>query len=146
MQKEPLEQFLNFLNNINMKLKNKKVGARVSIREVTVAINPKVKWKTIKNVTGVIVERGDYEQYYHTSNGGHTTSHKHVIKNDCYTNYAIKLDNDMVDIEGNNIIVVRELYLKFLDFLPSNTKIISKSEYNKALKLIEKYEYQQTLI
>lgn len=129
-----------------MKLKNKQVGAKVIVDEITVTINPSVGWKTSKRVPGTIVPmKPEYEQYYHTCSGGHTHVRKHIIKDDAYKTYAIKLDNNVTDIEWNNIIVVREWDLKFLERLPDSYKQVSKVEYNKAMKLIEKYKYEQTL-
>lgn len=128
------------------RLKNKTLGARVIVNKVIVEISPKVKFRSLKNVYGTIVERGLHEQYWHTSDGNYQNVSKHIIKNDCHKNYAIRLDDNIVDIENNNIIVVREFDLKFIDYLPETVKIISKREYNKALKLIEEYEYQQTLV
>lgn len=130
-----------------MKLKNKKPGAKVKIPKLLVEISPKVKWRYLKNLTGVIVPmKEEYEQYWHTSSGAHTYVTKHLIKNDCFPTYAIKLDNGVVDIEGNNIIVVREFNLKFLELLPKTFKQVTYSDYRKSLKVIEKYEYQKTLL
>lgn len=129
-----------------MRLKNKKVGARVVVDSITVEINPKVRWKTLKKIGGRIVKmKPEYEHYYHTCSGGHTHVTKHLIHNDCYPTYAIKLDNNVVDIEGNNVIVVREHDLKFLDYLPDSYKQVTYSEYRKALGIIKKYEYQKSL-
>jgi hypothetical protein len=123
--------------------KNKNIGARVSIKKLLVEISPKVKWRHLKNVTGTIVENKDYEQYYHTCSGGHTYVNKHVIENDFVPNYAIKLDDDIVDIEGNNIVVIREWSLKFLDVLPPRElKHITEARYLAAKRLIERYEKQ----
>ena len=123
--------------------KNKNIGARVSIKKLLVEISPKVKWRHLKNVTGIITERGSHEHYYHTCSGGHTYVNKHVIENDCYPNYAIKLDDDIVDIEGNNIVVIREWSLKFLDVLPPRElKPITEARYLAAKRLIERYEKQ----
>jgi len=127
-----------------MKFKNKNVGARVIVDKITIAINPKDKWKYLRKLTGVIVENKNYEQYYHSCSGGYTYTKKHIIKDDCFKTFAVKLDNNIVDIEGNNIIIVREFDLKFIDFL-DNVKIISKKEYNNALKLVDEYEKQQLL-
>ena len=63
---------------------NRNIGAKVQVREVTVEINPEVKRKKLKKVTGVIVENNSYEHYYHTCSGGYTYVNKHLIKNDCY--------------------------------------------------------------
>lgn len=123
--------------------KNKNIGARVSIKKLLVEISPKVKWRYLKNVTGTIVENKDYEQYYHTCSGGHTYVNKHVIENDFVPNYAIKLDDDIVDIEANNIVVIREWSLKFLDVLPPRElKPITEARYLAAKRLIERYEKQ----
>jgi len=126
------------------KFKNKDVGGRVIVDSVTITINPIDGWKTLKKVSGVIVERGEHEHYYHNCSGGHTHVSKHVIINDAYNPRAIKLDDGITDIEGNNIIVVREFNLKFIDYLPPKVKVITKAQYDKALKTIEEYE-QQTL-
>jgi len=125
---------------------NRNVGARVIVKSVLVEINPKVKIRKLKNVQGTIVERGDHEQYYHTCSGGYTYVWKNLIKKDVYNNYAIKLDNGVVDIENNNIIVVREIELKFLDRLPVAVKFITKKQYDNALKLIKLYEKQHGII
>ena len=128
------------------RLKNKKVGARVIVKSIVDKINPTVKWHTIKNISGTIVERGDHEQYSHSCNGGYEYVRKHLIENDCWPTLAIKLDNDIIDIEGNNIIVVRDWELEFLEYLPKSIKIIRKVEYNRARKLIDKYHEQQKLL
>jgi len=124
-------------------MKNKNVGARVIIKSVLVEISPKLKeWRYLKNVHGVIVDRGDHEQYWHTSSGGHTHVIKYLIENDCYKNFAIKMDDGVVDIEGNNIIVKREFYLKFLDTIVPVKKSITEKQYLKAKEIIQKYESQ----
>lgn len=128
------------------RFKNKNIGAKVIVDSVLIDINPIDKWKSLKKVSGTIVERGEHEQYYHTCSGAQTYIRKHLIYMDSFESFAIKLDNDVKDIEGNNIIVVRDFDLKFVEYLPKSVKIISKIEYNKAKKLIEKYEYQQTLL
>lgn len=124
---------------------NKNIGAKVQVREITVEINPKVKWKKLKKVTGVIVENKGYEHYYHTCSGGYTYVTKHLIKNDCYANYAIKLDDNVKDIEGNNIIVVREFDLKFLERIEIRKKPVSEKTYLNAKKVIERYEAENGL-
>lgn len=73
-----------------MKRINKNIGAKVQVREITVEISPKVKWRKLKKVTVVIVENEGYERYYHTCSGGYTHVSKHLIKNDCYPTFAIK--------------------------------------------------------
>ena len=123
-----------------MKRINKNIGAKVQVREITVEINPEVKWRKLKKVTGVIVENEGYEHYYHTCSGGHTYVNKHLIKNDCFPIFAIKLDNNVKDIEGNNIIVVREFDLKFLERVEIPKKPISEKAYLNAKKVIERYE------
>ena len=124
---------------------NKNIGAKVQVREIAVEINPEVKWKKLKKVSGVIVENEGYEHYYHTCSGGYTYVHKHLIENDCYPNYAIKLDNNVKDIEGNNIIVVREFDLKFLERVEIPKKPISEKAYLNAKKVIERYEAENGL-
>ena len=71
------------------------------------------------------MENKDYEYYYHICNGSHTTVTKYVVKNDLFPHYAVKLDNNLKDIEGNNIILVREYHLKFLDRLEIPRKPVS---------------------
>lgn len=121
-------------------MKNKNIGAKVLVKEITVEINPEVKWKKLKKVTGVIVENEGYEHYYHTCSGDYTHVYKQLIKNDCYSNFAIKLDNDVKDIEGNNIIVVREFEIKFLERIEIPKKPVSEKAYLNAKKIIERYE------
>ena len=128
-----------------MKRKNKNIGAKVEVSRITVEINPKVKWKTLKKVTGVIVENKGYEHYYHTCSGGYTYVNKHLIENDCYPTFAIKLDNNMKDIEGNNIIIVREFDLNFLERIEIPKKRISEKAYLNAKKVIERYESENGL-
>lgn len=128
----------------SIKYKNDNIGAKVAIPKLLKSITPEKGWFYLKNVIGVIVPKDNYEQYYHTSTGGSTYPTKHLIKNDCYTNYAIKLDDNIVDIEGNNIVVIREWDLKFLEELFIE-KPISKKEYNKALKVVEEYENYRNL-
>jgi hypothetical protein len=126
--------------------KNKGVGGRVIVKKLLVEISPLVGWRYLKNVQGVIVERGEHEQYSHTSTGGGTHPTKHIIKNDGWNPLAIKLDDGVVDIEGNNIVVEREWDLKFLDYLPpkepKEPKPIAEKQYLNAKKIIERYESQ----
>ena len=124
---------------------NRNAGAKVQVREITVEINPKVKWRKLKKVTGVIVENEGYEHYYHTCSGGYTYVTKHLIKNDCYKTYAIKLDNNVKDIEGNNIIVVREFDIKFLERIELQRKPVTEKAYLNAKKVIERYEAENEL-
>lgn len=121
------------------KYKNNEVGAKVCIPRLLKEIKPKDGWFYLKNINGVIVNNENYEQYYHTSSGGHTHAQKQLIKNDAHPNYAVKLDNGITDIEGNNIVVIREWDLKFLE-TKEVKKPISKKEYNKALRIIKEYE------
>lgn len=123
-----------------MKRVNKSVGARVIVREVLVEISPSVGWRNLKKVYGTIVERSDHEQYYHTSSGGYNYVTKFIIKDDVWPNYAIKLDDNIVDIEGNNIIVFREFDLKFIDRIEIKTKPVTEKQYLAAKKIIERYE------
>lgn len=126
-----------------MKRINKNIGAKVQVREVTVEINPKVKWKKLKNVTGVIVKNDGYEHYYHTCGGGYTYVSKHLIK-DCYSPvFAIKLDNNIKDIEGNNIIVARDFDIKFMERIEVQKKPVSEKAYLNAKKIIERYESER---
>jgi len=125
-----------------MKRINKEIGARVLIREVLVEISPKAGWRYMKNVHGTIVERGEHQQYYHTSNGGSTNPRKCLIDKDVWPNFAVKLDDELVDIEGNNIVVFREWNLKFLDRIEIKAKLITEKQYLAAKKNIEKYEKQ----
>jgi hypothetical protein len=124
---------------------NRNIGAKVQVREITVEINPVVKWKKLKKVTGIIVENEGYEHYYHTCSGGYTYVTKHLIKNDCYKTYAIKLDNNVKDIEGNNVIVVREFDLKFLEQIEVSRKPVTEKAYLNAKKVIERYEKENGL-
>lgn len=124
---------------------NRNIGAKVQVREITVEINPLVKWKKLKKVTGIIVENEGYEHYYHTCSGGYTYVTKHLIKNDCYKTYAIKLDNNVKDIEGNNVIVVREFDLKFLEQIEVSRKPVTEKAYLNAKKVIERYEKENGL-
>ena len=127
------------------RLKNKNVGAKVLVCKLLVEISPKVKWRKIKNIGGVIVDMGDHKFYYHICDGWYEDITKMVVDiTDCRT-FAIKLDDGITDIAGNNIVVIRDWDLKFLDFLPSSVKIISFREYRKAKKLIKEYYIQQTL-
>ena len=123
-----------------MKRINKNIGAKVQVREVLVAINPQDKWKKIKKVQGVVVENKDYEHYYHTCSGGYTNIQKQLIENDCYPNYAIKLCDDIRDIEGNNVVVFREHDLKFLERVEVTPKPVSEKAYLNAKKIIQRYE------
>ena len=125
-----------------MKRINKNIGAKVHVRELTVEINPEVKWRKLKKVTGVVVENEGYEQYYHTCSGGHTYVTKHLIKNDCFTTFAIKLDDNVKDVEGNNVIVVRLFDLKFLERIEVQRKPVGEKAYLNAKKTIERYEAQ----
>ena len=128
-----------------MMRKNKNIGAKVEVREITVEINLKVKWRTLKKVTGVIIENKDYEHYYHTCSGGHTYVTKHLITNDAYPTFAIKLDNNVKDIEGNNIIVVKEFDIKFLERIEIKKPPVTEKQYLNAKKVIERYNSENGL-
>lgn len=123
----------------SFKYNNNEVGAKVLIPKLLKSITPERGWQYLKKVTGVIVPRGEHEHYYHSSNGGGTYPRKHLIQNDCHPHYAIKLDNDQTDIEGNNIVIIREYDLKFLETKEVKNPIARK-EYNKALKIIQEFE------
>jgi len=136
------------------KLKSKEIGARVQVREVLLSITPKEGWKYAKNVLGTIVSEDlhrvyenniGYEQYYYTSTGANTYPRKFPIENDTSERYAIKLDDGLVDIAGNNIMVIRLFDMKLLDELPEKIQktLITKREYNKAMKIIDKYNKQK---
>ena len=125
-----------------MKRINRNIGAKVEVREVNIAINPKDKWKNLKKVKGTIVKNEGYEQYYLTCSGAYTHVNKHIIKNDCYSTYAIKLDNGVTDVLGNNIIVVREYDLKFLERIEIGRKPVTEKAYRNAKKIIERYELE----
>lgn len=121
---------------------NRNPGAKVIVRQITTEISPENGWVKLKKVSGIIVENKGYEQYWHTCSGGRTYVNKHIIKNDCYKTYAIKLDNNVVDIEGNNIVVVREFDLTFLDRIKIPLKPITEKQYLNAKKIIKRYEEQ----
>ena len=124
---------------------NRNIGAKVQVREITVEINPEVKWKKLKKVNGVIVENKGYEHYQHTCSGGYTYVTKHLIKNYCYKTYAIKLDDNVKDVAGNNVIVVREFDLKFLERIDVPRKPVTEKAYLNAKKVIERYEKENGL-
>lgn len=139
-----------YISNEDIELKimkriNKNIGAKVQVREITVEINPQVKWKKLKKVTGVIVENEGYEHYYHTCSGGYTHVSKHLIENDYYPNFAIKLDNNVKDIEGNNVIVSKEFEMKFLERIEIPKKPVSEKAYLNAKKVIDRYESENGL-
>ena len=52
----------------------------------------------------------------------------------------------MKDIEGNNIIVVREFDLKFLEQIEIPKKPVSKRTYLNAKKVIKRYEREQAFV
>ena len=88
-------------------MKNKNVGAKVQIRQVLLRINPKEGWVYQKKVTGTIVKDTGFELYYHTSSGGRNYIQKYLMdKKNNWNPIAVKLDNDLKDIEGNNTIMV----------------------------------------
>ncbi len=121
---------------------NRNIGAKVQVRGITVEINPEVKWKKLNKVTGVIVENEGYEQYYHTCSGSYTYATKHLIENDYYKTYAIKLDNNVKDIEGNNVIVVREFDIKFLERIDVPRKPVTEKAFNGGLHKCRKNKSQ----
>ena len=126
---------------IKLKMKiNKNIGARVEVRKLLIDINPKDKFKYLKKVTGVIVENEGYQQYWYTSDGIYKIHSKHIIKDDCYPTFAIKLDDGIFDIAGNNIVVIREMDLKFLDRIEKTITPITEKQYLNAQKIIERYK------
>lgn len=137
--------FVQLQTNTIMK-RNKNIGARVKVKKLTVEINPTVGWRTLKNVTGVIVENKGYEHYYHTCIGGHKNVKKHLIENDYCPNYAVKLDNNVRDVEGNNIIIVYEHELVFLEIIEEQRKPVSEKAYLSAKKIIERYEREKQFL
>jgi len=129
-----------------MAKKNKNIGAKVLVREVLLDISPKVKWRKLKNVGGVIVENKGYEQYYHTCSGCHTYKTKHLIDKDVHATFAIKLDNDVKDIEGNNVIIVRDFDLKFLETIETLRKPVSEKSYLAAKRIVELYKLENKIL
>jgi hypothetical protein len=127
-----------------MKLKNKNIGGKVIVKEVLLSITKEHGWKYHKKITGVLVEKNDVKPYYYSCNGNQEHIRQHIIKYAYGYKYYVKLDNDVVDIAGNNILPMTEEDLIFIDHL-ENVKIISKSEYNKAMKIIKEYDSQQLL-
>lgn len=126
------------------KYKNNNIGAKVIIPKLLKSITPEKGWNYLKNVKGTIVPRDNHVQYWYSSSGRYTHYTSHIIENDCFPNYAIKLDDDITDIQGNNIVVIREWDLKFLEEKEIK-KPLSKREYNKALKIIQEYEGYEDL-
>lgn len=134
-------------------MKNTNIGAKVKLWRVLVDIKPRQKQSEQSfiykySIKGTIVSKefkpgqpnDNYEFYYHTSDGMGTSKDKHIIEKDCYSRFAIKLDNKLKDIDGNNIIIVRKDEITFLE---TTHNTISKSEYKKALKTIAIYEKEQ---
>ena len=129
-----------------MKRINRGIGARVEVYRVTVGINRIEQWKVIKNVKGVIVENEGYENYYHTCSVDYSYTTKHLIKNDYGQAYAIKLDNNITDIEGNNVIMVKDSVLKFLDRIDVKPKPITKQKYLNAKGIVKRYESENKVL
>ena len=126
------------------KYNDNSIGAKVLIPKVLKSITPENGWEYLKNISGVIVENKGYEQYYHTSSGSGAYPRKSIIQKDPYPTYAVQLENQVTDIEGNNIIIVREWDIKFCN-KKEIKKPITLKEYRKALKLIEEYEGYEDL-
>ena len=124
---------------------NKNIGARVEVYRVITAINPKDGWVELKKVPGVIVEDKGYEFYCHYCSGGHTNVTKELLTKDTYKTYAIQLDNGVTDIEGNNVIIVREYHLKFLDRIEVKPKPVSIKNYMMAKETIKRFEAENRL-
>jgi hypothetical protein len=83
-----------------------------------------------------------YEQYYYTAAGDFSHPTKHIIKDDIFERYAIQLDDGLTNIAGNNIIICRYFDIKFIEYLPPKHKVVTLNQYNRALRIIEKYEAQ----
>jgi hydroxymethylglutaryl-CoA reductase len=93
---------------------NREAGARVIVREITTSITPENGWKTIKKVPGVIVEieRARTNLYYFTSSGGGSNMQTHPYSG---YGYIVKLDDDIKDAAGNNIIPISTNDIKFIE-------------------------------
>lgn len=123
-------------------MKNKNIGARVIIYEITTQISPETGWVTKKKVAGVIVEKDGHDHYYVTCDGAHGNIRKNVIEDTWEKTYAIKMADGTTDLFGSNVVVVAESRLTFLDATPKIEKIISEKQYHRAMELIAKYEQQ----
>ena len=95
---------------------NRDVGARVIVNKVVVDINFTDKVKTLRNVGGTIVDKKGLTYYFHTCLSDFVTITKVVVHNVENICHAIKLDDNLTDIEGNNVILVKTQDLKFLDY------------------------------
>ncbi len=126
-------------------MKNKEIGAKVEVKTVLICINQVDKWKDIKKVAGIIVEKDNYEHYYHTCNGNYENVSKHLIKNDVYKTFAIKLNDGIKDIEGNNIIIVRDFDLNFLEKKIKKIKPVTEKQYENAQNIIKRYRKENCL-
>lgn len=119
---------------------NRNIGAKVIVSKVLVDINSKDGWVYRKKVSGTIVELGDRRRYYHWCNGNHTNVTKCNIERDYLDKYAVKLDDGIVDIEGNNIIVYLRHTIKFVERTEILPKPVTEKAYLKAKQTIERYE------
>lgn len=99
-------------------LKNKSIGAKVIVDQVLVSITPRNGCKYLKKVPGVLVEDEDAEDHI----------------------YVVKLDDGITDMVGNNVIWCEYSELTFVQTQ------ITEAQYNQALKVIQQYEHEQTLL
>jgi hypothetical protein len=128
-----------------MKRLNKNIGARVEVRKVLIKINPIDGWVELKKVKGTIVENTGYKRYYHYANGTRNRITKVVYEFDGQPTYAIQLDNNIKDIEGNNVVVYVESDLKFLDRIDVEPKPVTEKQYLYAKDVIKRYESENNL-
>jgi hypothetical protein len=103
---------------------NRDIGARVIVNKVVVDINFTDKIKTLRNVGGTIVDKTGLNYYFHNCLSDYVTITKVIVHNVENICYAVKLDDNIKDIDGNNIILVKKQDLKFLDYLEPETKKI----------------------
>ena len=128
-----------------MKRLNKNIGARVEVKSVLIKINPIDGWVELKKIKGTIVENTGYKRYYHYASGGRKEVYRVNYEFDSQPTYAIQLDNDIKDIEGNNIVVYVESDLKFLDRIDVEPKPVTEKQYLYAKDVIKRYESENNL-
>lgn len=125
-----------------MKRLNKNIGARVEVRKVLIDINTKDGWILLNKVKGTIVENKGYERYYHYYQGGVRKGYYNKVYQPVY---AIQLDDNIKDIEGNNIVVYDEFNLTFLDRIDVDPKPVTEKQYQYAKDIIKRYESENNL-
>jgi hypothetical protein len=103
---------------------NKEIGARVVVNKVVLDINFTDKVKTLRNVGGTIVDKTGLKYYYYTCLHDFKTITKVIVHNVENLCRAVKLDDNITDIEGNNIILVKMQDLKFLDYIETESEKI----------------------